>query len=79
MTLQERQKWNQPKRNLVIDDIVLIKNTDVVRSKWPMGRVTSVIPSNDGFVRKAYVKTASSADPLLRPVTKLVVLAEGAY
>ena len=79
MTLQERQKWNQPKRNLAINDIVLVKDPDVVRNKWPLGRVTSVIPSDDGLVRKVYVKTTSSAEPLLRPVTKLVVLAENEH
>ena len=79
VTLQERQKWNQPKRDLAINDIVLVKDPDVMRNKWPMGRVTSVIPSEDGLVRKAFVKTTSSAEPLLRPVTKLVVLAEGGH
>ena len=41
-----------------------------------MGRVTEVIPSDDGLVRKAYVKTVTSEEPLLRPVTKLILLIE---
>ena len=74
--LQERQKWTKVKRNLKVNDIVLMKDPDVVRNKWPMGRVTEVIPSEDGLVRKAYVKTASSQEALLRPVAKLILLLE---
>ena len=33
VTLQERQKWNQQQRNLAINDIVLVKDPDVVRKK----------------------------------------------
>ncbi len=78
LSLQERQKWTHVQRNLEVDDIVLIKDPDTVRNKWPMGRVTKVVPSDDGLVRKAYVKTVSSTEPLLRPVTKLILLIEGA-
>ena len=77
VNLQERQKWTQAERNFIVDDIVLVKDPDAVRSKWAMGRVTEVIPSDDGLVRKAYVKTVTSEEPLLRPVTKLVLLTEG--
>ena len=77
LNLQERQKWTEVQRNLRVDDIVLVKDPDTVRNKWPMGRVTEVIPSDDGLVRKAYVKTISSEEPLLRPVTKLILLLEG--
>ena len=76
-TLQERQKWIQVKRNFEANDIVLVKDPDTVRNKWPMGRITEVIPSDDGLVRKAYVKVSSSEEPLLRPVTKLILLIEG--
>ena len=56
------------------DDIVLVKDPDTVLNKLPMGRVTSVLPSEDGLVRKAHVRTTASGEPLLRPVTKLILL-----
>ena len=74
--MQERQKWAKVKRNFRPNDIVLVKEPHIVRNKWPMGRVTEVIPSEDGLVRKVYVKTVNSEEPLLRPVTKLVLLIE---
>ena len=73
---QERQKWNGVRRNMQVDDIVLLIEDDVTRSKWPMGRVTKVYPSDDELVRKVDVKVAGSKTPLTRPVTKLVLLVE---
>ena len=73
---QERQEWNGVRRNMQVDDIVLLIEDDVTRSKWPMGRVTKVHPSDDELVRKVDVKVASSKNPLTRPVTKLVLLVE---
>ena len=73
---QERQKWNGVRRNMQVDDIVLLIEDDVTRSKWPMGRVTKVHPSDDELVRKVDMKVAGSKTPLTRPVTKLVLLIE---
>jgi hypothetical protein len=73
---QERQKWNGVRRNMQVDDIVLLIEDDVTRSKWPMGRVIKVHPSDDELVRKVDVKVAGSKTPLTRPVTKLVLLVE---
>ena len=53
---------------------MLVEDPDAARNQWPMGRVTEAIPSDDGLVRKAYVKVVTSEEPLLRPVTKLVLL-----
>ena len=72
--LQERQKWTRTSRNFQADDIVLVKDPDTVRNKWPMGRVTSVVPGEDGLVRKVYVRTTASGEPLLRPIAKLILL-----
>lgn len=50
--LQVRQKWIQPKRNLAVGDIVISKESEGARNKWPLGRVVQVYPSEDGLVRK---------------------------
>ncbi|XP_071088226.1 uncharacterized protein [Haliotis cracherodii] len=72
LSLQERQKWNTPQRNLMINDIVLVKDDNLHRSCWSMGRVISVEADKDGFVRSVQIKTLNSE--LRRPVTKLVLL-----
>ncbi|XP_072172537.1 uncharacterized protein [Diadema setosum] len=85
-SLQSRQKWIHPGRNLAVGDVVISKETeDEVRCRWPLARVTAVYPSKDGFVRKVRILMA---DKLLdsegkrqrppseydRPVNKLVLL-----
>ena len=50
-TLQQRQKWSKPKRNLQVGDEI-VKDDNVIRSQWKLGRVTEVTASRDGLVRK---------------------------
>ena len=47
-----RQKWVQPKRNLAVGDIVISKESESTRNKWPLCKVVKVYPSDDGYVRK---------------------------
>ncbi len=74
-TLQIRQKWLKPQRNLQEDDIVLMVDNSQPRGFWPLGRVLDVNKGRDGLVRSARVKTASSE--YVRPIDKLCLL-EGA-
>ena len=71
-TLQERQKWIQPRCDFAVGDLVLIADERVHRSQWPLGRVLEVHPGRDGFVRSVKVKTKSST--LTRPISKLCFL-----
>ena len=48
--LQKRDKWNNLKRNLKVDDLVLIMDENVPRSLWPLGRIVDVKLSEDGLV-----------------------------
>ena len=73
-SVQRRQKWLQPGRNLQVGDIVLIADETAPRRSWSMARVQEVIPDKKGFVRRAKVKTATTV--LTRPVTKLCLLLE---
>ena len=83
--LQSRQKWVRTQRNLAIGDIVISKEIDDVRSRWPLARVTEVYPSEDGLVRKVKIRMADGLlndkgvrqrrpTELCRPVQKLVLL-----
>ncbi|KAK3746973.1 hypothetical protein QZH41_002530 [Actinostola sp. cb2023] len=71
-TLQQRQKWHVPRRNLEIDDLVLVADDNVQRGNWPLGRVMKVIQGRDGRVRSAEIKTKSTV--LHCPITKLCLL-----
>eukprot|EP00794_Sanderia_malayensis_P019621 gene19621-biopygen13890 len=71
-TLQQRQKWLTPKRNLRENDIVLIVEKPLPRGAWRLGRVIDVHIGRDGLVRSAKVKTSQSE--LVRPVDKLCLL-----
>ena len=72
--LQQRQRWQQPGRNVQNGDVVLIADETAPRCSWLMGRVLETYPDNQGFVRSVKVKTATST--LIRPITKLCLLLE---
>ena len=70
--LQTRQKWMEVKRNLQVDDVVLLKEEGVVRGHWPMARVAEVHQSEDGLVRSVSVQVGRQI--LKKPVNKTVLL-----
>ena len=86
-TLQERKKWNEPKENLKVGDVVLLADENFPRGQWPLARVIEVFRSEDGLVRSARVKTSctvmtrakrqrqrevkTTVTTLVRPITKL--------
>lgn len=72
--LTSRQKWTEEKRNLQVDDVVLLKEEGLVRGRWPMARVVKVHPSPDGLVRTVSLRVGKSI--FERPVNKTVVLVE---
>ena len=72
VSLQERVKWQQPKRYLTEGDIVILREENVRRNVWPLGIVIQTELDQQGFVRSAIVKTQESS--LRRPVNKLVLL-----
>ena len=82
--LQTRQKWVKTRRNMAVDDVVIVKDDSLPRNRWPLARVLQTYPSDDGLVRKVKVLVAhpsldkdgrrSKASVLLeRPVRKLVL------
>ena len=73
-TLQVRTKWNQPHRNIMVGDVVLVKDERTLRNTWPLARVLEVFPDTKGLVRSARVRTQTSV--LDRPIHKLIVLLE---
>ncbi|XP_041463438.1 uncharacterized protein LOC121414350 [Lytechinus variegatus] len=75
--LVPRRKWNADRRNVRVDDIVMLADANEVRGKWLLGRVVEVYPGLDDRVRNVKVRTASGE--YRRPITKIAVIcpAEG--
>ena len=71
-----RKKWNTERRNVRVDNIIMVADPNAVRGKWTIGRVMSVYPRSDGKIRNVKVKTPTSE--YQRPITKIVIYpAEG--
>ena len=71
-SLQHRQKWFHPQRNLQVGDLVLVSHENTLRNKWPLGLIVDTYPGNDGHVRSVRVKTQSGC--LHRPTDKICLL-----
>ena len=85
LSLQQRQKWSRPRRDLIVGDVLIVKDESLPRSAWQLATVSVVYPSSDGHVRKVQVALADSfldnkgkrirtVQYLERPVQKLVLL-----
>ena len=81
LNLQNREKWNNQKRNCQVGDIVLLRQ-EADPNQWPMARIVNVYSDSKGNVRSVRLllgasdKSDNSARYLERPVNKLVVLVE---
>ena len=87
LNLQSRQKWSKPTRNTKIDDIVLIKDDNLPRGQWLIGKVVKLYTSQDHMIRSVKLligtsqltevgKHQSPVKYLDRPIHKLVLLLE---
>ena len=73
-SLTERKKWKENRQNLKVGDVVLVSEPNQQRGIWPLGRVVSTHPGQDGRVRAVTVRTRSGE--FKRPITKLCLLEE---
>ncbi|XP_040928808.1 uncharacterized protein LOC114866078 isoform X1 [Betta splendens] len=87
LNLQQRQIWQRDRRNIKVNDIVILKEDNSPRNQWKLAKVAEVYPSKDGKVRKVKLLISdSSLDSkgrriskpvyLDRPVHKIVLLLE---
>ena len=85
--LQIRSKWVRPTYNMKVNDVVIIKDDDLPRNRWLLGRVVDTFPSDDNRVRSVKVMIASQSlgnngkrkgpmSYLTRPIHKLILLLE---
>ena len=86
-TLQVRGKWINVRRNLEVGDIVLIKDENLARNEWHLGKVVETHIDEDGLVRKVHImvgtaqldnkgRRVESQSFLERPIHKLVLIQE---
>ena len=71
-TIKYRQKRYETKRNVMVNDIVILVDKNTPRSKLPLGRILKTFPDPKGFVRSAIVKMHGSE--VKRPVLKMCVV-----
>ena len=76
-SLLPRKQWHAEKRNVRVDDFVIVQNSSAIRGTWNVGRVVSVYPGEDEKVRNVKVKIRTGEYE--RPITKIAVIypAEG--
>ena len=78
-TLNIRHKWKTMKPCIASNDIVLIRDKNLPRNHWSMGRILSVRPSKDGLVRSAVLAIPPLSGKTLtrtvvRGITDLILL-----
>ena len=74
LTLRQRTKWHGPRRNVKINDLVLVISSNTPHSSWQIGRVMETYEGADKLVRSARVRLKDTE--LVRPITKLCILEE---
>jgi hypothetical protein len=78
--LQQHSKWNKV-RSFSVGDVVLLKDEQLCRGDWRLCRVSDLIVSHDGLVRRVRLQIGDRSPGralkksfLERPVHKLVLL-----
>eukprot|EP00117_Sycon_ciliatum_P016997 scpid5959/ scgid16188/ len=70
--LNQRMKWRHQRRDLAVDDVVLVMDSSSPRGRWPLGRVTEVFPGPDGHVRVVAMQVGGKT--LKRSITRVCPL-----
>jgi hypothetical protein len=70
--LNHRPKWWATNTDVEVGRLCLLRSEVTPPTRWPLARVTSVRPGDDGRVRVVTVRTAASE--FTRPVAKLILL-----
>lgn len=72
VTLQRHYKWKHPSRSFMVGDVVVLKEDNVIPTRWPIAKIVKVNPGSDNIVRVVTLKTENGV--YTRPVTKLALL-----
>jgi hypothetical protein len=69
--LQPRRKWSLQQPNLTVDTIVIEIDPNLPRGQWRLLRVSEVLPSPDGLIRKVIVVN-SNGKQYERAINRLI-------
>jgi hypothetical protein len=74
-----QQKWHTSHRNVRKDDVVIVQDSNLIRGKWRLGRISKAESSlRDGFVRNVQIKYKNPCSKnfltITRPVQRVIVL-----
>ena len=69
---QQRKVWDKQREDFKVNDIVLLADSNMPRSQWPLAIITKIFAGRDNLIREVELKTESSR--LRRPINKLVKL-----
>ena len=74
--LQARRKWTNDQPNICVGDIVLLKDKEVARIYWPIGRITEIFSSDDDKIRKVKVTIVKNGETChyTRPIVDIILL-----
>ena len=72
----ERKKWTKENHQPEVGDLVLAVEVNNPRGQWPIDKIIEILPSKDeGIVRKVKAHISTAKHHLIRPITKLCLLA----
>jgi hypothetical protein len=71
-SINKYNKWKYPSRNVAPGDVVILQESGIAPTKWPLGRVLETHPGQDNLVRVVTLKTAQGV--YKRPISKIAVL-----
>ena len=71
-TLLPRSKWLELKRNVSINDVVLIVDENTPRSQRPLGQIVKTYPDSKGIIRTVSIRTRGTEQK--RPISKVCVI-----
>lgn len=75
MNLQSRQKWHKNRRNLKVNDIILLQDYLAPHNEWKLARITEVYPGPDSRVMKLRLLVSDTTfDEKGKPTTKTIFL-----
>jgi len=67
-SLQQGRKWSNKERNIAVDNVVLVKDSNLPPAAWILARVVEAHPGPVGLVRAVQLKT--STGEMTRSITK---------
>ena len=69
-------KWHTQRRNVNVNDVVLVQDANLVRGEWKLGVVDEILESKDGRVRNVVVryKNLNTNVRVRRAVQRLIVI-----